>query len=231
MTPQSMGSVIPHVLLPVAQPLILCLPPFKYRALVFVPIIVGLAYTTFQNVFTDDMELLCAMISQWPWYLGTIEKLLFTYPEKDFWRLDRARAEASYMPPSLSKLMWSSSLWGNLRGIGWNHQVKGVPRATAPQTKWRFIFYQLGWYARYYLICDVLITYTLRHYYSSSSMDFASLTIRDPSWPRSFLNAFVAGALVYFPIALQYTLGSIVSVLIGLSQPKVSHFQFPRGTS
>ena len=220
-----LGSVLPHILLIVVQPLALCLPPFKYRALVFVPMIVGLAYAAYQNMFTEDIELLGGLMSQWPWYLGTIEKLAFTHPEEDFWRLDRARAEATFMSPGPSKLRWSAALWGGIRGVGWNHQVRGVPKAAATQTKWRFILHRLLAYAKYYLISDLLVTYTLRHYYNSPDVDLASLTIRDPSWPRSLLNAFVAGASVHFPIQLQYTLGSIVAVFLGLSQPKVGHFK------
>ena len=216
------GSVLPHILLIAVQLLIFTLPPFKYRALIFVPLIVSLVCAGLQNTFTEDLELLASIVSLWPWYLGTIEKLLFTRPEEDFWRVDRTRAEATRMSPGLSKLVWSLSLWRGPRGIGWNHQVKGVPKATAPQTKWRFILYQLGCYAQYYLVCDLLTTYVSKHYYGSPNVDYASLTIRDPAWSRSLLNAFVAGALVQFPLQLQYTLASIVFVLLGLSQPKVS---------
>ncbi|MCJ1241371.1 hypothetical protein MMC14_009376 [Varicellaria rhodocarpa] len=220
-----LGSALPHVLLIVVQLLALSLPPFKYRALVFVPVIVGLACVAYQNMFSEDVELLASLMGQWSWYLGTIEKLTFTHPEEDFWRLDRARAEATSMSPGPSKLRWSAALWGGIRGVGWNHQVRGVPKATAPQTKWRFILHRLVAYAKYYLISDILVIYTSRHYYSSPDVDLASLTIRDPSWLRSLINASVAGALVQFPIQLHYTLGSIIAVFLGLSQPKMGYFK------
>ena len=42
--------------------------------------------------YTVDLRSL--MIGQWPWYLGTLEKLAFGLPEQDYWRVDRPRAQA-----------------------------------------------------------------------------------------------------------------------------------------
>ena len=60
------GSVLPHLLLPFTQILAFALPPFKYRAAVFVPIICSLVYATWTNLFTTNAFVRAALIAQWP---------------------------------------------------------------------------------------------------------------------------------------------------------------------
>ena len=60
------GSVLPHVLLPFSQILALALPPFKGRAALFTPIICGLVYATWINLFTTNSFGRAALIAQWP---------------------------------------------------------------------------------------------------------------------------------------------------------------------
>ena len=216
-----------HTLTPfiqiLAATLAFFIPPFRYRALVFTPLIIFLICITISSASSSkDLDFQAFCMNQWPWYLATLEKLFFTNPEQDFWRVDQPKAEAASMPMGLSKLRWSTALRLNLRGVGWNYQVKNIPQSTGPQTKWRFILYQLGSYVKTYLILDILSTYSSRNFYHSPDLDLASLTIRHPSWIRSFINVFYAGANVYYSIDLSYIQGSILAVLLGLSQPKVS---------
>ena len=212
-----------HILTSFVQILALFLPPFKYRALVFTPLIITLIYITIQSASSSkDLDFQALVMNSWPWSLATLEKVLFTTPEHDFWRADRPKAEAASMPMmGLSKLRWSTALRFNLRGVGWNYQVKNVPRSMAPQTKWRFILHQLGVCIKTYLMLDILSTYSSRNFYRLPDVDMASLTIRDPSWFRSFVNALYAGANFHYSIQLTYTQGSIIAVLLGLSKPKV----------
>jgi hypothetical protein len=49
------GRLWPHILLPTVQILALELPPFKGRAAVFIPIICGLVYATWTNIFTENV--------------------------------------------------------------------------------------------------------------------------------------------------------------------------------
>ena len=211
-----------YALTPFIQILALFLPPFKYRALLLTPPILACVCITILSASSSkDLEFQAFVMTQWPWYLATLEKLLFASPEQDFWRTDRPEAEAASMPMGLSKLQWATALRFNLRGVGWNYQVKNVPPLTAPQSKWRFILHQLSLYVKTYFIIDILSTYSSRNFYYSPDVDLASLTVRDPSWFRSFMNALYAGANVHYSIQLTYTQGSILAVLLGLSQPKV----------
>ena len=217
-----------HALTPLIQILAFYVPPFKYRTLIFTPLILAFICITIWSAWASrNVEFQSLLMIQWPWYLATLEKLLFASPEQDFWRVDRSKGEAASMAMGLSKLQWSTALRFNLRGVGWNYQVKNVPHSTAPQTKWRFVLYQLGVYVKTYLILDILSMYSSRNFYHSPDVDLASLTIRDPSWFRSFMNAFYAGANVYHSIELSYTQGSILAVLLGFSQPKVSSARRP----
>ena len=96
-SPSATGSVLPHLLLSAVQIFALALPPFPYRATLFVPIILVLILATWANLCSDAVDLRSLMIGQWPWYLGTLEKLSFGLPEQDYWRVDRPRAEALSM--------------------------------------------------------------------------------------------------------------------------------------
>lgn len=96
-SPTATGSVLPHVLLPAVQIFAIASPPFSHRATLFVPIFLGLILATWANLFSDAVDLRILMIGQWPWYLGTLEKLSFGLPEQDYWRVDRPRAEAMPM--------------------------------------------------------------------------------------------------------------------------------------
>ena len=60
------GSILPHILLPFSQILALALPPFRGRAALFVPVICGLVYATWTNLFTTNPFGRAALIAQWP---------------------------------------------------------------------------------------------------------------------------------------------------------------------
>ena len=128
------GSILPHLLLPAVQILALALPPFKNRALIFVPTICGLVYATWTNLFTSEGVPRAILVSQWPvraslpitiqrrmltvfkWYLGTISKLSFDNPEEDYWRSDRKPHEAQDMS-FWTKLKWSAALYCSPRWV------------------------------------------------------------------------------------------------------------------
>ncbi len=215
------GSISPHILLPLSQMLCLTLPPFKYRKHIFIPIIASLAYATYTNHFGNTVESRAMSGIHWTVFLGTLEKLMFDHPETDYWRQDRTHGEATKMSPGPTKLRWATSLMSNLRGIGWNYQVKGVPPSSAPQNKWSFLLHQCIKYVRCHIITDLLHVYFMKYHYLEG-VNIAFLDLRAASWTRSFCNAFCAGAKLYFPIQMNYTLASIISVLLGICQPKAS---------
>ncbi|KAG9230880.1 membrane bound O-acyl transferase family-domain-containing protein [Amylocarpus encephaloides] len=64
----------------------------RFRKHIFVPIIASLAYATYTNQFSNTVAGRALAGIHWTVFLGTIEKLLFGNPEKDYWRLDRPRA-------------------------------------------------------------------------------------------------------------------------------------------
>ena len=76
-------------------------------------------------------------------------------PEKEYWRMDKAAQEAMSMS-LFGKLKWSAALYCNPRGIGWNYQIKGIPKQRAPNTKGAFLIRQIKEIAIVFLAIDVL---------------------------------------------------------------------------
>ncbi|KAI9699100.1 MAG: hypothetical protein M1836_003289 [Candelina mexicana] len=212
------GSILPHLLLPVAQILALSLPPFKARATIFVPLIAGLAFVSYANMVTEDYATRLAMVNQWCIYLATIEKLLFSNVENDYYRTDRVKAEASSMSFGLEKIQWALSLLTTLRGIRWSFQVKGVPAADNSLTKWQFLKQRLRYYIAYYVLTDLLHVYAVRQMYLPG-VEPRLLTLRASTWSRSFLNAGCAGLKIYSNLQLVYTTASLLSVFLDLTDP------------
>ena len=141
-SPTATGSVWPHLALPTVQIVAFALPPFKYRSHIFLPTVLALIFSSWSNLFTESLDIRVFLVAQWPWYLGTLNKLIFhPTPEEKYWRSDKPQREATTLP-FLSKLKWSAALYCNPRGIGWNYQVKGVPEYVAPDTKARFLIQQ-----------------------------------------------------------------------------------------
>ena len=201
------GGLLPHVLLPLSELLALTLPPFEYRAHIFVPIILALSIATYTTHFGNTVESRALSGIHWTVFTGTIAKLLFSSPEEEYWRLDRPRMEAVSKPFGFSKLHWATSLCLNQRGIGWNFQVKGVPPNPYSQSKRAFIRGQLVKYVQSYIMTDLLHLYFMKYHYIEG-VNIAFLNLRANTWTRSFCNAFCAGAKLYFPIQMNYTLAS-----------------------
>jgi hypothetical protein len=214
------GAHAVHILLPLVQIIALALPPFQNRSWVFVPLIGTLAYASATNLGSYDAELRAALISQWPWYLGTIAHLVFAQPEHEYWRLDRPQHEAEKMSFGWQKLAWSVALWVNPRGINWSQQIRGIRRGSAPATRWSFVFHQLLYYLLYYLIVDFMMVYTLRHFYVPN-VDMATLTVRAASWTRSLYNSWHLLLSVIAQLQFQYLVCSMTTVALGIYEPKV----------
>ena len=214
------GSILPHLFLPIAQILALSLPPFKSRPILFVPLIAGLAFLSYANMLTEDLAARQAMVNQWWIFLATIEKLLFSNVEEDYYRTGRVAAEASSMSFGSEKFRWALSLLASPRGIRWNFQVKGVPAADESLTKWQFLRLQLLEYIKYFVITDLIHVYATRQMYVVG-VEPRLLSIRARTWSRSFLNALFAGLKIYFPLQLAYTMGSIIFVFFDFNDPLV----------
>ncbi|KAL2041434.1 hypothetical protein N7G274_005816 [Stereocaulon virgatum] len=217
-SPTAAGNVLPHLLLPLTQILAFALPPFPYRSHIFIPIIISLVFATWANLCSDDVALRSLMIGQWPWYLGTLEKLIFhPIPEKEYWRLDRPKAEAMSLP-FLSKLKWSAALYCNPRGIGWNYEVNGIPKYEAPGTKTAFMIEQAKRLAVHAIILDAIHIWNSRSYYTPG-VDMLTIDVRNTTLPIaaseiiSWIGQVVSTSYLYTQVAM-------VSVLLGGGQPK-----------
>lgn len=214
------GSLLPHLVLPIVQILALALPPFRYRATIFVPIIFFLVFLTWINLFSPTVDTRLILLAQWPWYLGTVEKLLFAQPERDYWHQDHNSGEALSLA-WLDKWKWAAALYCSPRGVGWNYQVKGVPPYRGPNSKAGFVLDQFKWLALCAIAIDALHLYS-REYYYRPSVDPVDLTSYSKNWGRSSVNAVHGLLTPYFGLNLMYGQIAIFCVLLGLGAPKVS---------
>ena len=228
----------PHILLVATQILALTLPPFSHRATVFVIFIVLFAiwsYYDLLNVEPTDTDLhspkkhipidiLLPLLSQWPWYLSTIEKLLFSLPERDYWRLHRQPAEALTLSWP-AKFKWAVALYCSPRGVGWNFRVRGVPRYTGPKSRPGFILNQLGWLTVCAVGIDAMGFYTREYYFAGREGGRAGVTSYSSNWARSAVNALHGLFTPYFGLNIAYGQIAILCVGLGLDDPEVGPFE------
>ena len=220
------NSIVPHVLLPVTQLLALSLPPFKARSPISVALISALGFLSYLNMLTQDPVIRLLLVNQWWTFLGTLEKLLFSNVEEDYHRIGRKKGEATLLPFGLEKFKWALSLLLCPRGVGWNFQVKGVPVQAGKSLLLRnnpkrlFLRHQALQYIKYYITTDLIQLYASRIMYGTGVAP-ELLTVRASSWSLSFLNALFSGFRIYFPLQLSYTMGSIITVYIGMYEPQV----------
>lgn len=224
------GSIIPHILLLAAQILLLISPPFKGRPFLSVFMILSLlVFSQLNPYFTTDIGLAQPASIGWAFAMSTLEKLLLHGPfgpERAFWHTDRPKGEAtSYRAFGLQKLRWAIVLITNMRGIRWNFQVKNVP-LLPNQWKSFFLVSQLLNFLYYILMADFLTCLSIHWFYTGTNgrigdVDSRFLTLQHSNWGWSFAKALVFGATPYYMLSAQYTFGSMVAVLIGISKPEV----------
>ena len=214
-----------HILLPATQLLALTLPPFHHRATIFVPLILVLAIWSYSDLLKSDLSVdtLLPLISQWPWYLGTIEKLLFSLPERDYWRLNRQPGEALTLSWP-AKFKWAIALYCSPRGVGWNFRVKGAPRYTGPKSRLGFVLNQLGWLTVCAVGIDAMGIYTREYYFGGKEWGSAGVTSYSSNWGRSAVNAVHGLCTPYFGLNLAYGQIAILCVGLRLDDPEVGSF-------
>ena len=227
------GSILPHVLLCIAQPATLVSPPFPGRGALFSAGILLLVFWSHANAhFSNDPGITQAFALLWPNYLGVIEKLLFSGPggpELRFWRIDKPAHEATgYAPLGWQKWRWAAALTVNLRGVRWNWQVKNVPAVELEGAKHRRQFLVGGlWRTLYYfLAADTVNQLWIHLFYTPRRgqvgvVDSKYLTLRDEDWKWRIVKSWLWGQLPYFFINFQYAVGSVVFVGLGISRPEV----------
>ncbi|KAI0471152.1 putative toxin biosynthesis protein [Xylaria cf. heliscus] len=181
------GSIVPHILLYFFQLVALVSPKFPGRRYVFSGILLGLhVQVQLQPRFTDDIAIAQLFCIQWSFLLATLEKLLLSGdegPEAHFWRENVGKKEAeNYTAFSVRKITWALMLLINQRGIGWNHQVKNVPRLEQIRKSTE-------------VVGDV-------------NSRCITLQYACPGW--SFSTLFVFAATPYFALSAQYSLLSFI---------------------
>lgn len=192
-------------------------PPFRGRGIIFSTLIATLLYVAQNNSFPRGTSTRFSTGLLWYVYLGTIEKILFTTPEKAYWRLSKPREEAMAMAGfSLEKLRWALTLMASMRGVGWNFQVKGVPVGIPNETRWKFLLRQGR---------DLV--------FGCLALDFCSAIIRahryppgaDPDDLRISISAralviLATGIQSYFANSFNYQYLSIFAVAAGINKLK-----------
>ena len=211
------GNILPHILLPATQILALALPPFRHRATIFVPLIVGLVYATWSNLFMTATVGRAFLIAQWPWYMGTLAKLIFQEPEQLYWRDGHPPQEATTMG-FWDKLGWSTMLYLSPRGVGWNYRVRNV-RPGPKQTRGAFLRDALLWLAVCWIFLDGATLFLFHRYYHGD-ISLANLPTATPERGsllgiRTPIAIFTTLSMVYFPTNSLYTQISIVCVALG----------------
>lgn len=211
-----MHSIIPHLVLPPLLFLPFYLPPFPFRNVIFGTATVGVVAANAINTFPSERTLRYGLSGVWIVYFPVLEKLLLhRSPEHDFWRLDREPHEAERMRPfSLEKAAWAASLLTSLRGAGWSHGSKRMPKGPEKeQSRLAFVLGQL----RHVLVSSLAIEAVLL---VSRAMDVPTAwSVGD--LPKIVLVDLLMGVTVWATWTLQYGVVASASVAAGLSKPKV----------
>ncbi len=234
------GSIAPHVILMVLQLLALAGPPLPYRRGILIVITLSLGATYLSRPhFTNSFGLAQPFSMLWSTYLSSLEKLAARGgPEASFWRIDQpARDALAYPSFGLKKLRWALVLIFNMRGIRWNYQVKNVPAASKMAVRGsrpRFLAWQAAALAYYVFMADLVSQLGIHIFYMGpdgrvGAVNTKYLTLRSPYLRLSFTKALVFGATPYYIVQLQYTLFSILAVLLMMSKPEVSGHRRPIG--
>lgn len=191
------------------QILALSVPPFRGRALVFVPAIVACAIVLHSDRVGDDPQIAYAFGMPWVSYLATIDRLLFTTPELSFFRDGDRRGEALSYGFGLKKLRWSAALYFNPRGIRWNYAANGMTLDRSPSRQ----AYLYNNTVTFFKLC---LGYDILHTYLASQNRVLS-----GSFLRSFANTAAAAYVMFCGMQLAHLVASITLVGLGLSQPEV----------
>ncbi|KAK7709274.1 hypothetical protein SLS63_013242 [Diaporthe eres] len=229
-------SIVPHIALYVTQLVALVSPKFTGRRFFFSGILLALMVQAMRHPrFTNNMGTAQPFCIQWSFWIATMEKLLLSGeegPEAHFWRLDKRPREAeSYPWFSFRKLSWAFMLILNQRGVGWNHQVKNVPRVTETK-KSAFLMNRLFWFVTNFLLADLLFHLSIRFFYTNPvtgvvgdvNSKYLTLDYACPGW--RFVTIFVFAATPYFVLSAQNSLFSIVFVSLGFGSPEDWPHQF-----
>jgi hypothetical protein len=196
-------------------------PQFTLRGPLFSTLILFPLFLAQLYPFTSDSGFRFGLMLPWYIYFGTVAKILFSVPERSFWRLGHEREEAVKMKEwGWAKFRWSVALMCSMRGVGWNFQVKGLPALEKEnETKGQFLTRQLASFVWLFLATD-LSSLVLRRVHFQPGVNMSA---RDLDWGTRFLVLLVMGVQSYCSTSMLYQWFAIFGVLLGVSEQKVSN--------
>ncbi|RPA99609.1 hypothetical protein L873DRAFT_1843512 [Choiromyces venosus 120613-1] len=218
------GPLASTALLHLTCILSLSLPPFPLRAALFVPPIILLAIATHASP-TDptNPQLTYAIGSLWPLYLSTLSQhlLLPASPETHLHLRTDKPGDAATWGFSLRKVLWSTKLFLDQRGVGWNFRVKGV--APAPGKKkigrWEFVLERAVWGAVLAVAYDFCHEFVVTGYKIPDARGGGGggyVSARE----GGFIRRFAIAVVNFAGIELNHVFCSVLVVAVGLYEPE-----------
>ena len=187
-------------------------PSQRSQWLFFIPIASICIYMTF----------FCASSDPRSDYLTIVPVTTFLFASSDYILLRKYQRElqpTGQKPlskmPFKDRLRWATNLSGNPRGIGWTHEPTHNIPPRPSSTPGRFILSQLMWMVVYLLQFDISNTFV--HKNPCFVPGGPSLTAFGWLW-RS--TAWLYVSLAYSVLSMLYMCYSIVSVAVGISEPR-----------
>ena len=119
-------------------------------------------------------------------------------------------------PFGKEKLKWAVDLGVNMRGIGWNFQVKGVPPGKPNESRSAFLLRQGKGLLFGVFILD-FCSWVVRRKHQNGGEGYEEL-----SWEERFPLILAMGFQSYFGNKFQYQMMSLLAVGAGISESKVS---------
>jgi len=233
--PRLASSIWPHLLAPSLQLLTLTLSPFKHRKLIFAILTAVLAYACFAYPYAYQPTTRSGLSMVWMYHLGNAAKILLYNPEHDFWRTSTDETpstqqdgkgkgkehEAERMRFGWEKFKWAFGLLSSFRGVGWNWEVKGVPKTKLvdgkDETREHLLRRMFVNFVFYYLVLDAVTTYMARQHFWSPDQSVAGLGL----WKMTV--TFMALAVESYSLCWwNYCMTGGLRVLLGNRDPKVS---------
>lgn len=215
--------VLPQILLPLSLLASLSLPPFRFRGVLCSSIIVSLVYLCLTSPFpssTPNTQLRYGLSAAWFWYFPTLYKLLFTVPEASFWRVKRdekgidVNEQEALKLNGCAKIRWAAVLLANPRGVGWNYEIKGLPKARFGRNeKGAFLVRQLMRFVVDYLLIEAGMLFV--NTYSDPDV------LETGTWKDVVLISIACVVVIKSSWEWQWTTASLVAVGLGLSTPEV----------
>ena len=116
--------------------------------------------------------------------------------------------------PFFSRLWWSAQVWANPRGVGWTHELKGLPPKPAKTTRLRFIVYLVADLLFWLVVYDLHKIILRRNPYYTREQHVEG-------WQKLWrLHSFGYGINMMAEVIMCFRLIAIGAIALGLSKPE-----------